>query len=144
MAIRPDMFHSLHCLNAIRKEISERVYNSSTGYSSHSSHFPPEGVIPHIEHCMDRIRQSIMCQGDLSPSPMYWWQGFNLAFGRAGAHTCRKWLPIREWIADSGTSVPGRNFLNVAARACRMACCVLNSVPSKSKITNRTGAISAK
>lgn len=49
---------------------------------------------------MDRIRQTIICFGDMTPSPMYTWDGFNLALGRTGAHTCRKWQPIRDWMDE--------------------------------------------
>jgi hypothetical protein len=36
-----------------------------------------------MDHCLDQIRQSIQCNGDLSPVPLYWWDG---------------WESIREWV----------------------------------------------
>lgn len=90
----PGVFHSLHCLNALRKVVSKQMYKNST---AGVEQYPPS-EIAHNEHCMDRIRQSLMCSGDLTPSPMYWWDGFNTALGRTGAQTCRKWQPIRDWM----------------------------------------------
>lgn len=39
---------------------------------------------------MDRLRQVLMCHADLTPSPLYRWDGFNLAFGRAGEHNLQE------------------------------------------------------
>ncbi|CZT18303.1 uncharacterized protein RCC_04147 [Ramularia collo-cygni] len=93
----PGLFHSLHCLNALRKLVSKHMYNSTSTLEEDPKDFMPS-EIAHNEHCMDRIRQSLICAGDLTPSPMYWWDGFGMAVGRTGPQTCRKWQPIREWM----------------------------------------------
>lgn len=54
----------------------------------------------HMEHCMDRIRQALMCHADLTPSPLYLYPGTQLALGKSGRHTCRKWEPIMNWTRD--------------------------------------------
>lgn len=102
-AFRPDMYHTLHCMNAIRSEVSKSLYNVSAGHHHHGLILPKGWDVPHMEHCMDRVMQSIMCFGDLTPSPLYYWPGSNIAFGRAGPHTCRKWGPIRDWMDERGT-----------------------------------------
>lgn len=101
---RPDMFHTLHCLNAVRLEVSKSLYNTTYISQHHSTHASlPEGWdATHLEHCLDRLRQSVMCHGDLTPSPLYYWKGFNLALGRTGRRTCRKWEPIRKWMDERG------------------------------------------
>lgn len=90
----PGLFHSLHCLNALRKVVSKQMYMNST---AEAEDYPPS-EIAHNEHCMDRIRQSLMCAGDLTASPLYWWEGSNMALGRTGPQVCRKWQPIRDWM----------------------------------------------
>lgn len=103
----PDVTHTLHCLNALRQEVSKTLYNATTGHSHGGAVGLPEGwAITHMEHCMDRIRQSVMCHADLTPSPLYYWPGFSIALGKTGEHTCRKWEPIRKWIDDRGTRGP--------------------------------------
>jgi len=87
------VFHSLHCLNAVRMRLDE--YYASTREAS-ADRTGWERV--HMDHCLDQLRQSIQCHGDLSPVPLYWWQGFPIAFGISHEHTCRKWEPIREWV----------------------------------------------
>lgn len=93
----PEVFHQLHCLNEIRMHI-DRDYYESNGHDHHNlSRLSPGLDRIHIDHCLEQIRSSLMCAGDLSPVPMYTWKGFPLAFGRSGTHTCRKWEPIRAW-----------------------------------------------
>lgn len=103
------MFHSLHCLNAVRKEVSKTLYTEMAKLEdAHPGEGPYRKFLPegwkqaHLEHCMDRIRQSLQCQGDLTPSPQYLYDGFPIALGRSGEHTCRKWQPIREWMDERG------------------------------------------
>lgn len=96
----PGLFHSLHCLNALRKLVSKQMYNSTSGSEDEDSKDFTPSKIAHNEHCMDRIRQSLICAGDLTASPMYWWDGFGMALGRTGPQTCRKWQPIRDWMDE--------------------------------------------
>ena len=102
------MMHSLHCLNGLRIMVSGMLYNGSASNIDGGINdstvvlFPPGWHQAHVEHCMDRLRQSIMCQGDLTPSPIYHWEGFGFAVGKAGKHTCRKWEPIRKWMDERG------------------------------------------
>ncbi|KAF7187155.1 Cyclochlorotine biosynthesis protein R, partial [Pseudocercospora fuligena] len=105
----PDVFHALHCVNMVRKEVSKSLYNVSSleAQSSNSGIDLPEGWhLAHVEHCLDRLRQSVMCHGDLTPSPMYYWDGFGIALGRTGPHTCRKWQPIRSWMDGRASRGP--------------------------------------
>ncbi|EME44804.1 hypothetical protein DOTSEDRAFT_80397 [Dothistroma septosporum NZE10] len=103
----PDVTHTLHCLNVVRQEVSKTLYNVSSEQTHGDNAGLPEGWdIAHMEHCMDRIRQSVMCHGDLAPSPLYHWEGFGIALGRTGVHTCRKWENIRQWIDDRNTRGP--------------------------------------
>lgn len=102
------MFHSLHCINAIRKELSRTLYNG-TGYLEDHKHQLPAFIFgadwqaTHFDHCLDRLRQAVMCHGDLTPSPLYSFQGYPLVLGRSGVHTCRKFEPIRKWMDVRGS-----------------------------------------
>lgn len=97
------MFHSLHCLNSLRMYIDKSYYETH-----HNGHYHNLSALVnqddferiHIDHCMDQIRQTIQCHGDLSPVLVYAWKGFELGIGRGTKHTCRKWEPIRKWMDD--------------------------------------------
>jgi hypothetical protein len=101
------MFHNLHCVNAVRIELSKTLYNGSSDGGDYHQHeqLPasltgPGWKATHLEHCLDRLRQAVMCHGDLTPSPLYTFKGYHVALGRSGEHTCRKFEPIRQWMDE--------------------------------------------
>ncbi|KAL6706994.1 hypothetical protein ACN47E_004944 [Coniothyrium glycines] len=107
--MQPDVYHSLHCLNSIRMELEPEYY---------AKHPRPDADVPvpkswdmvHRDHCLDQIRQSLMCFGDLSPAPFAAWDGFHLSIAEGRTHTCRKWEGISDWVRvrdQYSPSVPG-------------------------------------
>ncbi|KAJ7830338.1 hypothetical protein B0H14DRAFT_2807725 [Mycena olivaceomarginata] len=74
-----DLFHTLHCLDHIRKSL----------YPDHYHQGKLHGDI-HNGHCIDHIRQQIMCQADLTPLPT--------TFDSDRTHTCRDFSQIREFV----------------------------------------------
>lgn len=54
--------------------------------------------IEHIDHCIDTIRQSLMCASDLTPLPFVWSEENQKTMEVARVlHTCRNFDAIREW-----------------------------------------------
>jgi hypothetical protein len=101
------MFHSLHCINAIRKELSSVFYNGTRYLSEHKHELPAfvfgnNWQATHFDHCLDRLRQAVMCHGDMTPSPLYNFEGYPLVLGKSGSHTCRRFEPIRAWMDKRG------------------------------------------
>jgi hypothetical protein len=99
-----DMQHSLHCLNAVRKHLDLDYYESSMT-------LPMEYRRIHIDHCMDQLRQAVMCHGDLTPVTLkpVWVGGESgkheklyLLGQTERMHTCRRWEDIREWVTERG------------------------------------------
>ncbi|KAH8591205.1 hypothetical protein B0O99DRAFT_675382 [Bisporella sp. PMI_857] len=99
--IQLDVFHQLHCLNAIRNI----VYGTNIWYNSDDR----QDQI-HIDHCIDYLRQVIMCHSDVTPithAPRP--EGFNplLSDWRpkfAVHYTCRNFQKIHDWAAKYNTS----------------------------------------
>jgi hypothetical protein len=88
-----DMFHSLHCLNGLRKVIQGR---SDKQYDVLGEDF----VRLHVNHCIEQLRQAIMCHGDLTPVTLM--PVFNpsknvlvLVGQTEYSHTCRDWDGLR-------------------------------------------------
>ena len=103
----PDLFHNLHCLNEIRKEASKTLYPASVYYQKSESEqkaflerFGPGWSHNHLEHCMDRIRQALICHGDLTPSIMHRYDGLSFELYHTDERLCRKWEPIRKWVDE--------------------------------------------
>jgi hypothetical protein len=97
-----DVYHSLHCLNALRMRIDDEYYSSQQILNNSRIRYPPNWLQEHTSHCIDQLRQSIMCHGDLTPVPLYVWRGFPISIGRSELHTCRKWDRIRDWMDERG------------------------------------------
>ncbi|KAI1173205.1 hypothetical protein F4777DRAFT_461754 [Nemania sp. FL0916] len=88
-----EVFHQLHCLNMFRKTIDIDYYGINE--------MEPATYRLHLEHCIDALRQSFMCQADISPFHVEWNYKFHRArpvFGRV-THTCRNFEKIRAWAA---------------------------------------------
>lgn len=63
-------------------------------------------TIIHDNHCVDLIRQALMCNADISP--IRWEDNEKLGVPVPSAktvHTCRKWDGIMAWAAEHKGSV---------------------------------------
>lgn len=58
-------------------KLNREMYGDNIGYTPKHHHDIPESIVgpsyenTHLEHCLDRLRQAVMCHGDLTPSPLY-------------------------------------------------------------------------
>jgi hypothetical protein len=95
-----DVLHSLHCLNSVRKKLYQYMYQMPRTEDNEtvSSTDPNDWEHVHMDHCLDQLRQSIQCHGDLTPVLLYWWDGYGTALAQGQTHTCRNWENIREWV----------------------------------------------
>ncbi|KAF2766845.1 hypothetical protein EJ03DRAFT_329740 [Teratosphaeria nubilosa] len=89
------VFHQLHCLNAIRFA----VWNETMDVEKEAQHH--ETKISHLDHCVDLLRQALMCAADITP---FVWardpRDGKLHGITTTAHTCRDWDPIEQWAAN--------------------------------------------
>lgn len=99
----PDVLHSLHCLNALRKHLDIEYYAKSMS-------LPPEYRRMHIDHCVDHLRQALLCHGDLTPVTMKPVVANTSLPGQIvfylgqteREHTCRSTEAIRDWVTARG------------------------------------------
>ncbi|KAF4635476.1 hypothetical protein G7Y89_g2625 [Cudoniella acicularis] len=99
-----DVFHQLHCLNMIRKSLYPEYYGGHPlGVKANGSY---QAEIKwqndwHIAHCIDSIRQSLMCSIDVSTISWTWIPESNLSAPDARTtHTCRDWDRVYEWAVE--------------------------------------------
>ena len=114
-----DVFHQLHCLvspsfshhfstrqnwrltrdcqDTIRRSFWPQRYDVLEHGQEHMEHRSPR----HIDHCIDSLRQAIMCHSDTSTLHFEWTQHRheNLVVAKT-THTCRNFDKIREWTMD--------------------------------------------
>ncbi|KAJ1715748.1 hypothetical protein NYO67_2047 [Aspergillus flavus] len=82
-----DVYHQLHCLRWVRRYLHQDYYNMTE-----------INLGQHIDHCLDGLRQYVMCNADLSLNTFDWipnyprpWPNFEVV------HRCANWESIEEW-----------------------------------------------
>ncbi|CAK7210362.1 hypothetical protein SCUCBS95973_000753 [Sporothrix curviconia] len=86
-----DMFHTLHCLNNLRKLI-------------HPEYYPvvddPRAKM-HDSHCIDQLRQQVMCAGDATPVPVKWHTAAQRSYVESDVvHTCRNFRQLKNFTLE--------------------------------------------
>ncbi|KAH8654597.1 hypothetical protein BGZ60DRAFT_418842 [Tricladium varicosporioides] len=82
-----DMQHTLHCLNFLRKTYWPEHYPMSAVHGN-----------VHRDHCIDHLRQLVMCQGDITPVATLYRPGIERNYVESNRwHTCRDTSKILEW-----------------------------------------------
>ncbi|KAG2068285.1 hypothetical protein BDR04DRAFT_1079564 [Suillus decipiens] len=121
MAVYPDEYgggymatieaiHLLHCTNMLRRASWGDYYRSSD-YSIHDS---PEAFRTHLDHCIEMLRQDIMCRGDVTMVTYDWVEGaeyptpdFNVL------HQCRNFQKILDWVDKHRVVVPKSDMVRL-------------------------------
>ncbi|KAL1754605.1 hypothetical protein FB107DRAFT_275608 [Schizophyllum commune] len=88
-----DVFHQLHCLNYLRMGLTPERYR----------HVIQKDLLEyeHLNHCIDSIRQSLMCSSDVSVNVWQWSEQHQSVVGRLNvAHSCRNFDKIRDWARE--------------------------------------------
>ncbi|KAB5576588.1 hypothetical protein GE09DRAFT_1053927 [Coniochaeta sp. 2T2.1] len=92
-----DVFHQLHCLNALRKLVYPREFPMDLTSSSDEA----LDNVYHLEHCYDQLRQSLQCSADISTIYWEWSREKKKMLGSLETtHTCRDFDRIREWALE--------------------------------------------
>ncbi|EMR64860.1 hypothetical protein UCREL1_8172 [Eutypa lata UCREL1] len=90
-----DVFHQLHCVDLLRKNIHREYYDKHEGSFAGA----PESVVEgHLEHCVETLRQTLMCHGDITLLTYNWVEGREMPYPNFNTlHTCKKWDKLIEW-----------------------------------------------
>ncbi|KAH8799355.1 hypothetical protein F5884DRAFT_811623 [Xylogone sp. PMI_703] len=85
-----DVMHTLHCVDMLRRTLDKEYYEN----------FPqPHFGRLHYDHCIDHLRQYIMCNADLTPVPTKWYPSLGRDYTDSDQiHTCRNYGQIREFV----------------------------------------------
>ncbi|KAK5996325.1 hypothetical protein PT974_03080 [Cladobotryum mycophilum] len=94
------VFHQLHCVNAIRIALAKDYYKNVFEAFEFDDIEGSYGR-RHISHCLDTLREAIMCASDISVINWQWNSEANKALGHGDVvHSCRSFDRIREWAVD--------------------------------------------
>ncbi|KAF2216464.1 hypothetical protein CERZMDRAFT_33868, partial [Cercospora zeae-maydis SCOH1-5] len=82
------MFHQLHCLDMVRRAMYPETRM--------------EDMMEHVEHCLDQLRQVVMCNGDLSTVSWEWDAKNDIPLSKfATTRVCRDFDAIHRWASQT-------------------------------------------
>lgn len=65
-------------------------------------------LMTHVDHCIDTLRQSIMCQGDLTPILIVWSESkHRLMPDFESRHLCRDFPLLKKWAEARDANTAG-------------------------------------
>ncbi|MCJ1308697.1 hypothetical protein MMC25_002351 [Agyrium rufum] len=90
-----DVFHQLHCLDALRRT---NVLNYDYYWGKNWGYEPPVMFESHVDHCIDILRQNIMCNADMDMLTYNWRHTQHNPFPDVGANkVCRDFDALLRW-----------------------------------------------
>lgn len=106
------VYHDLHCVVRVFKPLPNRkltIKQEQIHRWMYQGEYYPEGLsekehhdqFNHIEHCLELLRQSLMCNADMSIITLRW--GHSQATPLANwtfPHTCKSWDAIENWASQ--------------------------------------------
>lgn len=102
-----EVYHQLHCLDLVRKHLYPDRYGGD-------KYMSPEGKKEywiHLEHCIDNLRQTIMCYSDISTIPWKWNERVGAEFPDAHTtHVCRDFDRLTEWMLEGERHFPQEEY----------------------------------
>ncbi|EGC45034.1 conserved hypothetical protein [Histoplasma capsulatum var. duboisii H88] len=91
-----EVFHHLHCLNLLRQTSHFNFeYYSRKGEGPFKD--PEERLQTHIGHCIDILRQQVMCTADVGIFGQWWVKHIGPFVDFNTVHKCRNFEEIRKW-----------------------------------------------
>lgn len=94
-----EVFHHIHCLDKLRKEISyahywEKEEGPAPGRALHEAH---------TSHCIDVLLQSLMCTGNVDMITYNWVEGRSMMMPDFGNNkVCRDFDSLLGWVNENG------------------------------------------
>ena len=97
-----EVFHHVHCLDKLRKEISYKHYwekeeGPAPGGKMHEAH---------ISHCIDVLAQALRCTGSVDIITYNWVDGRDMMFPDFENHkVCRDFDALLGWVDENGVQM---------------------------------------
>ncbi|KAK4191062.1 hypothetical protein QBC35DRAFT_529392 [Podospora australis] len=92
-----EVFHQMHCLNLLRMYTYREYYDLPENRPVEFT--DPEDILRHhVDHCIDMLRQTLACQGDVGIITSNWVRGYTQYPDFSTWHKCRKLDKIVNWL----------------------------------------------
>lgn len=126
------VLHDLHCLDNIRHSLNYFYYKQWGNSTLNPGNTPIEELdkdhdkggifhVDHMSHCLDMVRQSLMCYADTTPVVWQWSdRAAGIQISLDVVHTCRDFDAVRRWAEEHRYDEPFDNRVPLAeAGHCR-------------------------
>ncbi|KAF1734601.1 hypothetical protein CRV24_006143 [Beauveria bassiana] len=85
-----DVYHQLHCLRYVKRYLHRDYYNMTE-----------KNLGQHIDHCLDSLRQYVMCNADVVLQTFDWLPNFHRPWPNFRiVHECANWDAIQDWATE--------------------------------------------
>ncbi|THC96955.1 hypothetical protein EYZ11_003563 [Aspergillus tanneri] len=92
-----EVFHQLHCVNMLRKATYMDYYLPRMDEWKDQ-----QTLRYHLDHCLDMLRQKLMCDPDLGMVTYVWAKGWKQPFPDFSTmHKCRDYTKVLEWAREN-------------------------------------------
>ncbi|KAI1444276.1 hypothetical protein F5Y02DRAFT_428051 [Annulohypoxylon stygium] len=91
-----EVFHHMHCLNIIRQYTYKEYYYKPENRPKSFTDSEPI-IRAHIDHCIEMLRETLLCQGDVGIITYNWVKPWGIYPDFSTEHKCRKLDKIMEW-----------------------------------------------
>jgi hypothetical protein len=99
-----EVFHQLHCLRLVRQYTYKDYYTNLT--APPQAFTDPDHILrKHVDHCIDMIRQVLMCHSDVTLVTHAWVDGYDTPFPDFGTwHKCRDFDAIARYAESAAVA----------------------------------------
>ncbi|KAG2051345.1 hypothetical protein BDR06DRAFT_1022753 [Suillus hirtellus] len=98
-----EVIHQLHCIDMLRR-VSWGDESSDSGHDVHES---PKDFRIHLDHCIEMLRQNIMCRADVTMLTYDWVEGVKDPFPNFEIpHRCRNFEKVLSWVDEHRVFIP--------------------------------------
>ncbi|KAG2363208.1 hypothetical protein BDR07DRAFT_1404903 [Suillus spraguei] len=99
-----EVIHQLHCIDMLRR-VSWGDKSSGNDHGKSSDHDDDESSKIfwriHLDHCIEMLRQIIMCRGDVTMLTYDWVKGLKDPFPNFNIpHRCRNFEKVLDWVDE--------------------------------------------
>ncbi|KAG6002682.1 hypothetical protein E4U21_002834 [Claviceps maximensis] len=95
-----NVYHELHCLKRLHQYMYPDYYFPNLSPQQHEMNRLHNGASPidtPAEHCIDFLRQSSMCHGDIGLITFEWHDNSRIPVANATMHQCVNWQKLDDW-----------------------------------------------
>ncbi|KAI0838470.1 hypothetical protein F5Y06DRAFT_303786 [Hypoxylon sp. FL0890] len=95
--------HHIHCLHYVWQDHHSAYFPTTAANKAEA----PEMYERHYEHCIDYLRQAIMCNFDPGIIPYYWVRQHNQPTPDGNTrHKCVNWKYLQDWLKQRAVEIP--------------------------------------